>query len=77
MQFAVNPGGRMTAGVEIAADQMVTVLVDLAGRCARSAAVAAQPTPRRTRVAPLVSAEIAAALDATDDGPSACWASAW
>jgi len=31
IQFALNPDGPMTAGVEIAADHMVTVLVDLAG----------------------------------------------
>jgi predicted NBD/HSP70 family sugar kinase len=32
IQFAVNPDGPMTAGIEIAADHMVIVLVDLAGR---------------------------------------------
>lgn len=32
IQFAVNPDGPLTVGVEIAADHMVTVLVDLAGR---------------------------------------------
>ncbi|WP_354066457.1 ROK family protein [Devosia sp. 2618] len=31
IQFAVNPDGPLTAGVEIAADHMVTVLVDLSG----------------------------------------------
>lgn len=31
IQFAVNPDGPLTAGVEVAADHMVTVLVDLAG----------------------------------------------
>lgn len=31
IQFAVNPDGPMTAGVEIAADHMVTALVDLSG----------------------------------------------
>ena len=31
IQFAVNPDGPLTAGIEIAADHMVTVLVDLAG----------------------------------------------
>ena len=31
IQFAVNPGGPLTAGVEIAADRMVTVLVDPSG----------------------------------------------
>ena len=56
----VNPEGGVTAGIEIAAGQMTTVLVDLAGR----------PRVQRSlpfdnaapeRVAPLVSAEIAAA----------------
>lgn len=32
IQFAVNPDGPMTIGVEIAADHMVTVLLDLSGR---------------------------------------------
>src|SRR3546814_1067109 len=32
MEIIVNPDGGMTAGVEIAADRMTTVLVDLAGR---------------------------------------------
>lgn len=31
IQFAVNPNGPLTAGVEIAADHMVTVLLDLSG----------------------------------------------
>ncbi len=31
IQFAVNPDGPLTAGVEIAADHMVTALVDLSG----------------------------------------------
>lgn len=31
IQFAVNPDGPLTAGVEIAADHMVTVLLDLSG----------------------------------------------
>lgn len=31
IQFAVNPDGPLTVGIEIAADHMVTVLVDLAG----------------------------------------------
>jgi predicted NBD/HSP70 family sugar kinase len=32
IQFAVNPNGPATVGVEIAADHMVTVMVDLSGR---------------------------------------------
>lgn len=32
LQFAVNPNGPMTAGVEIATDHIVTVLIDLSGQ---------------------------------------------
>lgn len=32
IQFAINPDGPMTAGIEIAADHMVSVLLDLSGR---------------------------------------------
>jgi predicted NBD/HSP70 family sugar kinase len=32
LQFAVNPDGPMTVGVEIATDHIVTVLIDLSGR---------------------------------------------
>ncbi|WDR01561.1 ROK family transcriptional regulator [Devosia algicola] len=32
IQFAVNPDGPMTVGIEIAADHMVTVLIDLSGQ---------------------------------------------
>jgi len=32
IQFAVNPDGPLTAGVEVAADHIVTVLLDLSGR---------------------------------------------
>ena len=31
IQFAVNPDGPLTAGVEVAADHMATVLLDLSG----------------------------------------------
>jgi len=31
IQFAVNPNGPLTAGIEVAADHMVTVLLDLSG----------------------------------------------
>ncbi|WDR04540.1 ROK family transcriptional regulator [Devosia rhodophyticola] len=32
IQFAINPDGPMTVGIEIAADHMVTVLIDLSGQ---------------------------------------------
>ncbi|MBU1306201.1 MAG: ROK family protein [Alphaproteobacteria bacterium] len=32
LQFAVNPNGPMTVGIEIATDHMVTVLIDLSGQ---------------------------------------------
>ena len=68
VQIAVNPRGGVTAGIEIAAGQMVTVLVDLAGRlCAQRSRAVADAAP--DRVAPLISEEIAAALEAADDPP--------
>ncbi len=47
VEFAVNPEGGMTAGMEIAADHVTTVLVDLAGRI------------RTQRIAPLAGATVA------------------
>lgn len=47
VEFAVNPDGGMTAGMEIAADHITTVLVDLAGRV------------RAQRIAPLADATVA------------------
>jgi predicted NBD/HSP70 family sugar kinase len=44
IQFAVNPNGPMTAGVEIAADHMVTVLVDLSGGLRAQSIVALNET---------------------------------
>jgi predicted NBD/HSP70 family sugar kinase len=68
VQIAVNPNGGITAGVEIAAGQMVTVLVDLAGRLrAQRSRPLLDAAPER--VAPLVSAEIAAARSSTQDLP--------
>lgn len=37
IQFAINPDGPLTAGVEVAADHMVAVLLDLSGRLRASA----------------------------------------
>ncbi len=60
VQIAVNPDGGVTAGIEIAAGQMVTVIVDLAGKLRATRSIRlADAAPER--VAPLISAEIAAA----------------
>ncbi len=68
VQIAVNPAGGMTAGIEIAAGQMVTVLVDLAGQLrARRTRPLQDAAPER--VAPLISAEIAAARKSAADMP--------
>jgi predicted NBD/HSP70 family sugar kinase len=40
LQFAINPDGPLTAGVELAADHMVTVLTDLAGHVRASSTIA-------------------------------------
>jgi predicted NBD/HSP70 family sugar kinase len=40
LQFAINPDGPLTAGIEIAADHMVTVLTDLSGNV-RASSIAA------------------------------------
>ncbi len=69
VQLAVNPDGGVTAGIEIAADQMVTVLVDLAGRLRASRSLPlADAGPER--VAPLISAEIAAARESVPGLPA-------
>ncbi|MBM6594385.1 ROK family protein [Microvirga pudoricolor] len=60
IQFAVNPDGGMTAGIEVAADHIATLLVDIGGK------VRAQRTKSLDRndpatVLPAIRAEIAAA----------------
>ncbi|HEY4199148.1 MAG TPA: ROK family protein [Devosiaceae bacterium] len=60
LQFAINPDGPMTAGVEIAADHMVTVLLDLAGTVRSSSIVPLRRTDPETVTARLPG-EIAAA----------------
>ncbi len=68
LQIAMNPHGGVTAGIEIAAGQMVTVIVDLAGRLrARRSRPLQDAAP--DRVAPLISAEIAAARKSVSDLP--------
>ena len=62
IQFAVNPDGPMTAGVEIAADHMVTVLLDLAGR------IRAQSVRPVTDTSPAhILPQVRAAVDALRD----------
>lgn len=60
VQIAVNPDGGFTAGIEIAAGQMTTVLVDVAGRLQASRTI---PLPEASPeiVAPLLASEIEAA----------------
>lgn len=59
IQFAVNPDGPMTAGIEIAADHMVTVLVDLAGRV-RAQAVRPLGSTEPQRLLPQLRGELEA-----------------
>ena len=47
VELVVNPDGGMTAGIEIAAGHLVTVLVDLAGRLRASRTVPVDGTVRR------------------------------
>lgn len=59
IQFAVNPDGPMTAGIEIAADRMVIVLLDLSGQVrAQSVRPLADTSPAH------VLGELRAAVDA-------------
>lgn len=60
IQFAVNPNGGMTAGVEIAADHISTLLVDIGGRV-RAQRIVAIPQNDPETVLPLIKAEIDAA----------------
>lgn len=60
IQFAVNPNGGMTAGVEIAADHVSTLLVDIGGRVRAQRSI---PIHRNDpeAVLPVIKAEIAMA----------------
>src|SRR3569623_424437 len=58
-QFAVNPDGPMTVGVEVAADHLTTVLLDLSGRVRAQANVAAGNTAPDVMV-PRIAAQIEA-----------------
>lgn len=57
IQFALNPDGPMTAGVEIAADHMVTLMVDLAGTV-REQSIVQLTTPGPDVVPALVAQEV-------------------
>lgn len=58
IQFAVNPDGPVTAGIEIAADHMVSVLLDLSGRVRAQSIIRLEDTGPGT-VPKLVADEIA------------------
>jgi predicted NBD/HSP70 family sugar kinase len=58
--FAVNPDGGMTAGIEIAADQISTLLVDIEGRIRAQRSRSIQRNDPET-VLPVIKAEIEAA----------------
>ncbi|MBJ6127453.1 ROK family transcriptional regulator [Microvirga splendida] len=60
IQFAVNPNGGMTAGIEIAADHISTLLVDIGGRV-RAQRTVSIPRNDPDTVLPVIKAEIAAA----------------
>ncbi|MFC4173952.1 ROK family transcriptional regulator [Microvirga sp. GCM10011540] len=60
IQFAVNPNGGMTAGIEIAADQISTLLVDMGGRVRAQRSLSIQRNDPET-VLPAIKAEIEAA----------------
>ena len=60
VEFAVNPDGGMTAGMEIAADHVTTVLVDLVGQV-RSQRIVPLADPTVTGVQRLAAAELAEA----------------
>ncbi|QFU14818.1 ROK family transcriptional regulator [Microvirga thermotolerans] len=60
LQFAVNPDGGMTAGIEIAADHVSTLLVDIGGRVRAQRTVSLRRNDPET-VLPVIQAEIEAA----------------
>ena len=66
IQFAVNPNGPMTAGVEIASDHIATVVLDLAGRV-RASRVSPLTDNHPEHVAPILPNEIAAVRDMIPD----------
>lgn len=67
IQFSVNPNGPMTAGVEIAADHMVTTLVDLGGGL-RAERISPLSITGPEVIPQLVAAEIASARQSVKPG---------
>lgn len=57
IQFAINPNGPMTAGIEIAADHVATVLLDLAGQV-RASRVSTLTDTRPEQLAAVLPQEI-------------------
>lgn len=57
IQFAINPNGPMTAGIEIAADHVATVLLDLAGQV-RASRVSTLTDTRPEQLAAVLPREI-------------------
>ena len=57
IQFAVNPNGPMTAGVEVAADHITTVILDLAGQV-RASRVSPLDDSRPQQVAAILPREL-------------------
>lgn len=65
IQFAVNPNGPLTAGIEVAADHMVTVLLDLSGGVRGQSIVALTPDSQGPDVVPGLAAGEVQKLQAT------------
>jgi predicted NBD/HSP70 family sugar kinase len=65
VELAVNPDGGMTAGIEIAADHVTTVLVDLAGQI-RGQRIVALPDTAFETVCRVAAAELSLARGARD-----------
>jgi predicted NBD/HSP70 family sugar kinase len=68
IQFAVNPDGPMTAGVEVAADHIATVLLDITGQM-RAHSIVALQSADPDRVLPLLMDQLEAALSSLDKRP--------
>ncbi|MFD1254159.1 N-acetylglucosamine repressor [Devosia equisanguinis] len=65
IQFAVNPNGPLTAGIEVAADHMVTVLLDLSGGVRGQSIIALAPDGQGPDVVPGLAATEVRKLQAT------------
>lgn len=65
IQFAVNPNGPMTAGIEVAADHMVTVLLDLSGGIRGQSIISLAPDGQGPDVVPDLAASEVRKLQAS------------